>query len=317
MKATPEDVRYAYRLLLGREPDEGGKANFEQLIAHLNMTPDALADVIMQSAEYRSRKERDAQLQRNELDGYSIFSRKGDALIGSHLSEGIAYEPYVMDHFDAALAQAQVVLDVGANIGIFTLRAAHRLAGRGRVIAVEPLPQNQQALYASIRYNGFTNVAVFPFAASDAPGLVAMSCDEDSSNGIVRAGDDGSALTIVPAHRLDAVLASLERLDLVKIDIEGHEPVAWQGLIGLLQRFRPVVFLEFSPVAIRGNGHTTPEQFAAQLIEYSPRIRVLHRDREPVDCRSAGAIMAEWEAANHSLGLAGEMHVDLLLAPDR
>jgi FkbM family methyltransferase len=318
LEATPEDIRYAFRLLLGRELDDGGKATFEELIAQTRMAPDKFADIIMQSPEYRGRKEDAQQLVRNDLDGYSVFSRRGDKLIGSHLTGGVPYEPYVMSHFDAALDGAKVVLDIGANIGIFAMRAASRLGATGKVIAIEPMPQNLQALYAGIRYNGFGNVQVFPFAASDSSGLVAMGCDEDSSNGIVRVGgDDGGASTVVPAHRLDTILAALDRLDVIKIDIEGHEPIAWQGLAGLLQRFKPVVFLEFSPVAIRGNGQTTPEVFAAQLLDYSPSIRVLHRDREPVACSSASEIMAEWETANRSLGLHGEMHLDLLLAPAR
>lgn len=196
------------------------------------------------------------------------------------------------------------------------MRAAHRLGASGTVIAVEPLPQNLRALYAGIQFNGFKNVAVFPFAASSGPGLAAMSCDEDSSNGILRiGGDDGSAVTIVPSHRLDSVLAYLTRLDVIKIDIEGHEPIAWEGITLLLQRFRPLVFLEFSPDAIAGNSHTSPEIFAAQLLDYSPRIRVLHRDGEPVACSTPAEIMAEWDAANRRLGLAGEMHLDLLLDP--
>jgi FkbM family methyltransferase len=219
-----------------------------------------------------------------------------------------------MGHFDAALAGAEVVLDIGANIGIYSMRAASRLPASGTVIAVEPLPQNVQALCASVRYNGFRNVQVFPFAASDSSGMVVMVCDGDSSNGVViAASDDGGASVLVPAHRLDTVLASLERLDVIKIDVEGHEPFAWQGLTGLLQRFKPVIFLEFSPVAMRGNAHTTPEDFAAQLLDYSPQIRVLHRDREPVSCSTPAAIMAEWEAANQRLGLGGEMHLDMLL----
>ena len=315
MKATSDDIRHAYRLLLGREVDDSGKASYEQLIAHTGMAPDKLADSIMQSPEYCARRQSGQQLHRNDLDGYAVFCREGDALIGSHLTRGIPYEPWVMAAFDAALEQARVVLDVGANIGIFTMRAAHRLSGLGRVIAVEPLPQNLRALYAGIRYNGFTHVEVLPVAASDGPGLVAVSCEDDSSNGIVQIdGHEGGSVTLVPSHALGTLLSTLDRLDLVKIDIEGHEPIAWRGLIGLLQRLQPVVFLEFSPDAIRLNGHSDPEHFADQLLLYSPRIRVLHRDREAALCSTSAEIMAEWRAANDRVGLGGEMHIDLLLS---
>jgi FkbM family methyltransferase len=315
--ATPEDIRFAFRLLLGREADPGGQATFEHLIEASPVAPAELADLIMASPEYRQRRS-DDELVRNDLDGYAVFSRKGDALIGAYLRQGVAYEPYVMEAFDAALASANVVLDVGANIGIFTMRAASRIPATGTVIAVEPLAQNLRALYAGIEYNGFRNVQVFPFAASDAPGLVWMGCNADSSNGILGAAAvDGNASTTAPAHRLDQLLAFLDRLDVIKIDIEGHEPIAWRGLSGLLQRFRPVVFAEFSPVAIGQRGLATAEQFAEQMLGYSPRIQVLHRDQAPVTCDSAAKIMAEWEAANHRLGLDGELHIDLPLDPAR
>ena len=55
----------------------------------------------------------------------------------------------------------------------------------------------------------------------------------------------------VPTQRLDDLLAGLSRLDVVKIDIEGHEPIAWAGLKSLVAKHRPLIFTEFSPVAIR------------------------------------------------------------------
>jgi FkbM family methyltransferase len=313
MQATPEDVRHAFRLLLGREPDAGGRETFERLIEQSPMPPIALAEAIMRSEEYRLRQS--DELVRNEMGGYSVFSRRGDALIGSHLGGGEPYEPYVMKHFDAAVASASVVLDIGANIGIFSMRAASRIRAGGRVIAVEPLPQNLHALYAGIRDNGFRHVEVLPVAASSDYGLVSMVCHVDSSNGILRAeAIDGMVTTTAPAHRLDRLLAALEALDVIKMDIEGHEPFAWQGLSGLLQRFRPVVFTEFSPVAMR-QVDRSPEDFAASLLAYSPWVRVLHRRGDPVPCATAPEIMREWESANQQEGLGGELHLDLQLDP--
>ena len=112
---------------------------------------------------------------------------------------------------------------------------------------------------------------------------------------------------------MDQLLAFLDRIDVIKIDIEGHEPVAWRGLTGLLERFRPVLFSEFSPVAIRQRGLATPEDFAAQMLAYSPRIQVLRHDRPPLVCASVEEIMSEWKAANLRAGIGGEMHLDLLL----
>src|SRR5688572_26462390 len=106
MKSTPEDVRHAFRILLGREPDPGGRETFERLVAVSPMPPTALGEAIMASEEYRLRLSDELHLVRNEMGGYSVFSRRGDALIGSQLAGGGPYEAYVMVHFDAAVATA-------------------------------------------------------------------------------------------------------------------------------------------------------------------------------------------------------------------
>lgn len=321
MIATESDVRSAYQLLLGREPDAQRFEHYVQWIGANGVIPQQLVEQFLHSPEFQARHPSlfadrgtvvPAGLVKIDVGDYAVFASERDNLIGASLAQG-EYEPYVMERFKRRLHPGDHVLDVGANIGIFTMAAASKVGSSGRVVAVEPLPANHRSLYAGIVHNGFENVSVMPFAASDRPGIISAICGNDSSNGIVGVHAQADSYEInVPTHRLDDVLATLPRLDVVKIDIEGHEPLAWDGMAGLLQRHRPDIFSEFSPIAMKNVGNDA-HAYLAKLLAYSDRVTVLHRDMDAIECRDAEAVMHEWREANRRASLSGEMHLDLFI----
>lgn len=308
---TEADVWAGYRLLLGREPDAAGLRDHLQWAAVHKATPTALAERLMASDEYRRRMIDRSELVPVDMGGYVVCPRRGDQQIGAALIQNRSYEPHLVAWFDQSLHPGAYVIDIGANIGIYTMRAAARVGATGKVVAVEPLPQNHQSLYAGIVHNGFHNIEVMPFAASDRPGLIPAICASDSSNGIVGVTSTGHSQNLqVPTCRLDDLLGNMPRLDLVKIDIEGHEPVAWKGIQTLVQKYRPDVVSEFSPVAMRNVGQD-PLEYLRMLFALEGRVRVVHRDTGPVECGDADSVMTEWAKANQRAGLDGVMHLDL------
>lgn len=310
--ATQDDLRSAYRLLLFREVDDSGAKHFGELIRKRLLTTRDLAHALVHSEEYTATRAARDELVELKVGGCVVYARRGDDLIGASIRDGHDYEPYVMKPFLEACKPGAFVLDIGANIGIFTMQAAARVGDGGRVFAVEPLAQNLRALYRAAERNRFANIAFYPVAASDRSAIATVSCDADSSNGIVdllSAGADVSGR--VPCHRVDDLLAGIERLDVVKMDIEGLEPTAWLGISTLLGKFRPQIFTEFSPVAMRNQGQIAPDEYLGMVFAYSDRVRVLHRDRAAVACSSPGDVMAQWQEANKRLGMQGELHLDL------
>lgn len=315
MKADAQDVRYAYRLLLGREPDDAGFSHHMDAVRLGDLSPENVAQNLIRSAEYALRNSAHAEVQEVELDGVKFFPWRGDRLIGRHLVEAIEYEPNVLPVFLESIRPGYCVLDVGANIGIFALFAAQRVGESGQVFAVEPVVKNVNSLCAGILENAFKNVSVFPVAASDRVGVIALIRHSDSSNGIVDAHfSPTNHCDYVPTQRLDSLFASTERIDIIKIDIEGHEPIAWIGLKSLVEKHRPLIFTEFAPVTIRNHSHTDPEQYLAELFEYSNGyIDVLHRDIERVRATNCAEVMREWRAANDRAGFDGTLHLDLMV----
>jgi len=312
---TMEDVRYAYRLLLGREPDAEGLAHHFNEISKQSLPPPVVARILMDSDECRARSNASMKLREVHIEGVKIYPWRGDQLIGDSLSAEGEYEPNVLPVFLDALRQGDYVLDVGANIGIFTLLAAKRIGSQGRVYAFEPVARNVQSLCAGIIGNGFTNIALIPVAASDRAGAVSMHPTDNSSNGIVdvRTLDPDDA-AMAPINRIDSLLHGIERLDVIKIDIEGFEPRAWRGIRALVVRFKPLIFSEFNPVAIGNTLGLDPREYLCDLLEVaSAPIEVLHRDGSVVACKSDVEIMSEWRGANERIGLDGALHLDLRL----
>ena len=314
-RATEDDIRYAYRLLLGREPDEGGLAHHKQWIASTGLPTTDLAQAFLRSDEYLSRSEQSSVLQEFVFHGIKIYPWRGDKLIGECLLATGSYEPHVLPIFLESLREGDTVLDIGANIGIYSLLSAHRVGEKGTIFAIEPVAKNVRSICAGILANGFQNVSVVPVAASDKSWAIAVLRHSDSSNGIVDANLNSNSHTdYVPTQRLDDLLAGLSRLDVVKIDIEGHEPIAWAGLKSLVAKHRPLIFTEFSPVAIRNHSRVDPELYLNGLFEFANgKIAVLHQERTRVECTDPQEIMREWMRANQRFGLDGNLHLDLVV----
>ncbi len=150
-----------------------------------------------------------------------------------------------------------VLVDVGANIGLFSLKAAHLVGPAGLVIAVEPGAESVGQLRSNLALNRLPQVWVVEAALADAPGEaqlhhVALGDDPQAYSLLV----DESAATseTVRLTTLDVLAAehALARLDCLKIDVEGAEPRVVSGGRATLERFRPIVIFEINaPIALR------------------------------------------------------------------
>lgn len=141
------------------------------------------------------------------------------------------------------------VLDVGANIGIYSLLAASRIES-GTIYSFEALPQNHDRLQENLALNSLTQVKTYPIAVSDRSGTVSLNLAEGDSMPFISsdrhpAGSNPDRCLTVPTDTLDHCLAGepIEQLSLGKMDIEGAELLALQGATQLLERQRPNVWI--------------------------------------------------------------------------
>mgnify|MGYP001163169204 CR=1 FL=1 len=142
-------------------------------------------------------------------------------------------------------------LDVGANIGHYTLRLSKLVGSAGRVIALEPVPETFAILADNCRTARCRNVTLINAAASGRTAVVTMSIPnyEDGLKNFYQArieqgaaAREGLAVLAIPVDSLDLPA----RLALVKIDAEGHERFVLEGLRRTLERSRPVIIMENS-----------------------------------------------------------------------
>ena len=258
---------------------------------------------------------------RIECDGYVLFADPDDGQIGAPLQALQSHEPHVEQFMRGFLRAGDVVLDIGANIGSLAMLAASCVGPTGRVIAVEPLERNRRLLARSAQANRFDQVEVIAAAAADEAGELELRTHPLTSNSTrpVAAGDllsEARGITLhVPVVVLDEALARLTRLDLVKIDIEGMEPLALRGFERSLARLRPVLVSEFHPWAIERASGTAPIDYLHWLRRFYPAITVLHRDGRRERCIEPEQVMQAWRDANTQAGLGDRLHLDLLLEP--
>ena len=145
---------------------------------------------------------------------------------------------------DFALLPGQVVVDLGANLGVFATHAAKSVGPTGRVLAVEPHPDNFRRLEGNAQRNGLKWLECVQAAAGDRDGSVELFVHERGINHSIVRGS-GKSVT-VPLRTVDALVREhkLERLDFLKVDIEGAVPEALRGAGETLRRFRPKIALE-------------------------------------------------------------------------
>lgn len=156
-----------------------------------------------------------------------------------------------------------VVVDVGANIGLLMLGVA-RAAWPARYIAAEPSPMARAALSMNAATNGVAGFELIPCALGRETGEVRFN-ERDFLAGSHRC--DGGALT-VPVRTLDDVAddLALDRLDLLKIDVEGMEADVLEGAADTLRRFRPTVVVEFCSYTLSAHGGRSPMAVAETLM---------------------------------------------------
>lgn len=163
------------------------------------------------------------------------------------------WEPLETQVILAALKPGDTFVDVGANIGFFSLLARQRVGATGRVHAIEATPSTADLLAANIARNAADSIHVHRCAAGDHDGAVTMVVHDAGnigSNHLSFAGV-GPAIAL---RRLDQLLGG-EVIRLIKLDIEGAEAMALRGAGALLDGDpAPALLFEFSPDMLRGMG---------------------------------------------------------------
>jgi FkbM family methyltransferase len=169
------------------------------------------------------------------------------------------YEPPVTRIVQRLAARGGTVVDAGANWGYFSLLAAAAVGERGCVIALEPDPRHFERLARNIAMNRFTQVTLLQVAAGARDGIVTLAgyALDAENRGVSRiaASPGGAQAFDVRCTTIDVATASCDRVDAVKIDVEGAEMDVLEGMRdGLASARYASIVLELHPAWLRENG---------------------------------------------------------------
>lgn len=175
---------------------------------------------------------------------------------------GADYEHQEVNLVKRFIKKGDVVLDIGANIGYYSLLLANLVGEKGQVYAFEPEPANFSILQKNVRLNNYHNIYLEPKAASGVNRVKDLYICEDNK-GMHRLYPSlcCSGKIAVEAVALDDYLKEkINRLDFVKMDIEGAEFMALSGMKHLMGKYKPMLLTEFSPAALYECG-VLPRQY--------------------------------------------------------
>jgi FkbM family methyltransferase len=212
-----------------------------------------------------------------EADGHAMYTYNRPHFVGVHLAQ--PYEPYTLQLFKDAIKPGATVLDIGANIGYFTLAAARQAGSHGKVYAFEPGPDNFELLMRNIEINELTNVTAFRKAVGNESKTVTLTLAEDSDQHslFVPPMVASTGTTPVECVALDDFLGGLVP-DVMKLDVEGNELLALDGMQKTLAKSKSlVIFAELNPVCLR-QASAQPEDLISKLRDLGFKLGVIDEE---------------------------------------
>lgn len=278
-KLKIEDVIAGYRFILNRNPENG-----------LNL--ENIAQTFESISSYRQNlidSDEGAGLLYEKLVSNLPIWVKVPTVFGQRIyvclsdvgvSKGIFltgnWEPEVGKSIFTLINQDSYFLDIGANMGWFSLLVAdfiQKRNGNGRVIAIEANPTIVQYLMASVVDSGLSNyISIKPYAASNKYDVIQMETSINGNLGGLKIGPLSKNATtqrnIIPTVVLDDILEDLPKLDVIKMDIEGAEPLALEGMRKTLDKFSPKIIMEINADGLKIVSNKSVVQLVRQLKSY-------------------------------------------------
>lgn len=310
--ASKDDIFYCFRLILGRHPHR------EEWSGHTARVGENLESVVssyIQSLEFSKRDlmglDHMKHLRLASIEGFKMYAADDDISVGKHILRG-GYEQDVTAVFRAHVKPGMNAIDIGANIGYYTMLLSSLAGPKGKVIAVEPNHRNTKLIEASRRANSFGNISIAQVAAGRDTGLLLLNTSH--SNGLTSdLPMDINAILgaeTVPCVKVDALVPSNLPINFIKIDVEGAEYNALLGCQGIIERHKPTIVSEFSPDLMPGISHITGPEYLKWLLSLGYKLGVVDTlDGHPTNQdMSIEAIMDAYYARSAD-------HIDILARP--
>ncbi len=227
----------------------------EHIIRYVNKKTGKLIEGINKKKETLEEKNWNKKFIKNtsivfEIEkGLSINLYK-DSVLSRLIFEG--FEKDEIEFMTKVLREGDTLIDIGANIGLFSLIGSKIVGNSGRVISFEPSPITYARITENIKLNNFENIDARNIGLSDKQGKLTLNISEngfDAWNSFAGGNDDKFQKVVeVDVSTLDEELKNTDKnnISFIKIDVEGWEKFVLEGGKEILQNYTPTVMIEFT-----------------------------------------------------------------------
>ena len=266
---TSQYVLWAYRLLLGREPEDPAAVEAYPETSRL-----AVVNRFITSPEFRASGLGDVRPPHRRYmvelnNGLRFWLLSGDQYVSPAITTG-NYESVETAFVQRYVKRGMAAVDVGANLGWFTVHLAQLVAAEGRVDAFEPRYDLLELLNKTIAENRLSNVAThnFALAAQNSHGQVIWSVHDANPGGTNLVASDfvapGITAQPIAVRTLDACIS--HRVHFIKLDVEGAELLVFKGAERILVKDRPLILVEINPSNLMRTSGVSAAEFG-QFVE--------------------------------------------------
>ena len=181
--------------------------------------------------------------------GHQIAVFPKDPGISRELALYKVHEPLATKLLMETLKPGMNAVDIGGNIGYYAMLEARLVGPKGKVIAIEPMPENSAQLCKNVEANGYQNIHIHKVAIGNKDGSALMYIAGKSNWHSMRPNSSSKGEIKVPVCTLDSLLVpyNLPSVDLVRMDLEGYEVTAIEGMKRTLVKYGPRLLVELHP----------------------------------------------------------------------
>ena len=277
-KITDYYLRY-----LNRQPDKSGLDYYRSEIKNNHLTLDDLQRVFTSSEEYKINQ------RLNHACIYTVYGTKmyldpTDTVVSKSLNSNLIWEKEESEFFKNIIKEGMNVVDIGANIGYFTLLFSKWIGNKGKVYSFEPDPSNFEILSKNICANRSKNVTAFQKALSNNDGKLSLFlCEKNKGDHRIFdfyafEDDDKRKKIDVESVTLDSVLSD-KKIEVIKMDVQGAEYLVLEGMKETINKNSNLYLLtEFWPYAIEKSGHS-PKDFIEVLRKMKFEISIIKNNK--------------------------------------
>lgn len=211
---------------------------------------------------YDSVKKRNLEFKQEriiQVNDYRMKIIPNDKGISSELMIYGNHEPLTTQIISKELNNGMNCLDIGSNIGYYALLESKKIGQSGNVWAIEPSPENFSTLIENIKLQDNKNVKAFNFAIGDQNGEIEFIISKKSNWSKIKEENDpielGDKIIKVPLKTLDSFSEenNFEKIDLLRMDVEGYENKIILGGLKFLKKFKPIIMIEIHKMIMGKN----------------------------------------------------------------